>query len=200
MAQAYHLKFVNSTQKEYHFGVYQKFPNAPGVGDIAWQVRPMSKNGFNFVDWTMEYEVAVVQDEDGTYKPETSLPTTLGKAYEVKLVQGDILQIASSKDSVGKEEIKLKNGTNKKWPLGFLVSGSLIYVDNVDGGETANYEVHPTYYVAGFTDVRQGSLVDTDVEVSPVKVEFLNDFNTAKIECVNDGGKIIFKPPVYSKT
>ena len=124
------------------------------------------------------------------------VPATLGKAYEVKLVQGEVLQIAPTTISVDPMKIKLINKTDKILPLGFLLSGSLICMDKVDGGKTANYEANPTYYVAGFKDIRQGSSIDTDVEVLPVKVEYKNGFNTAKIESVNDCGGITFKPPV----
>lgn len=59
MAVNYTVRFKNLTPNAYHFAVYQKYPESPGLDSIAWQVRGLGPGATNRADWALKYEVAI---------------------------------------------------------------------------------------------------------------------------------------------
>ena len=62
----YKMTFENSTDQPWHFGVYQKNPESPGLTSVAWQVRGVppqegDKPSSAQVNWTMQYGICICQ-------------------------------------------------------------------------------------------------------------------------------------------
>lgn len=205
MSSHYHITCINSTDQSYHFGVYQTFPNSPGLKSVAWQVRGVPRKGevpsTGDIDWMMIYGVSIAKwDSDGKkYTGKQMVSAELGKAYQVKMTQGDIPTILPN-GTTSPGLIKFKNSTTHKLDMGFTLGGELITVQNVSGGQTINYEVHPTYYVACYRDIERGQLVDSGVEIGPVEIKYPNGYSKCDVEAAIVGGKYVLKNPVYRPT
>ena len=207
MGTRYHITCVNSTDKTYFFGVYQDFPDSPGLQSIAWQVRGVPPKGSSpstsSIDWTIQYGVSVANwDANGkSYTGQQIVDAELGFSYRVYLTQGEVPTIDPIPTGTTADgQIKFLNDTNKALDLGFTLDGRLIAVQNVSGGETINYVVHPTYYVACYRDIKQGQFVDTGVQLGPVTVAYGNGYAKCEVEAAVDGGRYILKDPVYVST
>ncbi len=205
MAANYHITCVNSTDKGNHFGVYQTYPNSPGLKSVAWKVRGVPPKGqipsTADIDWTLKYGVSIAKWEPNgkTYTGQQIANAELGKAYQVVMTEGDIPTIVQIPDK-GTEAglIQFKNNTNEPLDMGFTMDGSLISVQNVDGGATINFEVHPVYYVACYRNIREGQLVDSDIEIGPVEVKYEDGYTKCSVEAAVQAGKQILKDPVFA--
>lgn len=208
MSTCYHITCKNSTDESYHFGVYQTFPSSPGLKSVAWQVRGVPPKGelasTADIDWTMMYGISIAKwDSDGQkYTGKQVVSAELGKVYEVIITQGDIPTIhpiPTGTTSPGL--IKFKNNTDRKLDMGFTLSGELVTVQpSVYGGQTINYEVHPTYYVACYRDIERGQLVDSGLEIGPVEVKYQDGYSKCDVEAAIVDGKYLLKDPVYKPT
>ena len=127
MATSYTVHFKNSTNNAYHFAIYQKYPNSPGLESVAWQVRGLGPGATNRVDWTLDYQVAIADWDAnaGLYSGCQVVPADLGKVYEVVTLEGDIpvinkTPIKTTDDGL----IKLHNNTSpaKAVTLGFAMT------------------------------------------------------------------------------
>ncbi len=123
---SYTVHFKNSTQDAYHFAVYQKYPDCPGLDSVAWQVRGLGPGATNRVDWTLDYQVAIADWDTnaGQYSGCQVVPADWGKVYEVVTLEGDIpvvnkTPIKTTDDGL----IKLHNNTSpaKAVTLGLLL-------------------------------------------------------------------------------
>ena len=204
MASSYRVSCINSSDKSYHFGLYQTFPNSPGLRSVAWKVRGVPPKGqipsTADIDWTLNYGVAIAKfDRNGaSYTGLQIANAQLGKTYQVVMTDGDIPTIDQTPTgSTSGGLIAFKNNTDKAFDMGFAVDGSLVAVQNVAGGETINFDVHPTYYVATYRSIQLGQLVDSGVELGPVMVEYENGYTKAQVEATLQAGKRILKDPVY---
>jgi hypothetical protein len=199
MATTYNVRFLNNTEEAYHFAIYQAHPKAPGLKSVAFEVRRVPPNGKANATWDMTFGTAIA-DFDRNGEAWTGLQTRnaqLNKAYEVKLVDGDIPSITPS--PVGSTDggiILLKNATNRKLNVGFTIGGSLVGVQEVHGGETSEYYVHPTYYVAVYRNIKKGSMVDSGVVIGPVELKFADGYTSYSVEAAIDGGQYVLKDPV----
>jgi hypothetical protein len=199
MAQ-YQVRLVNNTPEAHYFAIYQKYPQVPGLTSVAFQVCGVGPGGTNLVTWNMNFGTAITE-----YNPNTMEWTSqqvkdadLGSAYEVKLVEGDIPTINSSPvGSAGDGIIQLTNATNRSLNVGFNVGGSLVAVQEVNGGETSEYYAHPTYYVALYRHIKKGSSVDHNISmVGPVQLKFDEGCTSYVVEAVFHVGRYILKDPV----
>ena len=75
---------------------------------------------------------------------------------------------------------------------------NLITVRTFHGGESVQFFVHPTYYVALFREIQVGELVTSDIAISPIQVKFDSGFKNATVTAVNDGGTYKLNAPEYS--
>ena len=61
-----HIKCINNTKESYFFGVYQEFPESPGLKSVAWQVRGVPPGGSipstSDITWTLTYGVSVAME------------------------------------------------------------------------------------------------------------------------------------------
>ena len=198
------LIFVNSTDKTCFYGVYQEFPESPGLQSVAWQVRAVPPKVTSAIDWTIQYGVAVANWDanDKSYTSQQIVNAKLGFTYKVSLMEGaipviDPVPTGPTTDGL----IQFENNTNKTLDLGFTLDGRLIAVQNVFGGELIICMVqHPSYYVACFRDIiKEGQFVDSrsGVQIGPVKVAYGNGYDKCEVEAAVSGGHYILKDPVY---
>ena len=193
MATRYIIDCANSTDKSYYFCVYQTFPRSPGLRSVAWQVRGIPPKGqapsTADVEWDMVYGVSILNWHK--YTGEQIVTAQLGKTYEVVMIEGTIpainpIPILSTETDSGL--IGFKNNTNKPLDMGFTIDGSLIAVQNVCGGETIFFDVHPTYYVACYRSLQKGQLVDSVVALSPVEVKYEDGYTYCEVEAAISNG------------
>ena len=202
-ATEYEIQFKNSSNNAYHFGVYQDYPKSPGLKSVVWQVRGLPKNSRNKITWQMNYGVAIAgwDKNDESYSGLQIVPAELGKAYQVNIQQVNIpgidhhpVQTDNHLESTN--QIKLHNNTSQKFDLGFALDGNLIAVTPSCGNQWANFIVHPSYYVALYRDVKLGKLIDSSIQVGPVKIEFDSGSRKVLVECVTELGRDILKQEI----
>jgi hypothetical protein len=199
MATTYNVHFVNNTKEAYHFAIYQKYPEAPGLKSVAFQVRGVPANGKADATWNMTFGTAITDfDPNGkNWTGQQIQNAQLGKQYEIKMVEGDIPTIdANPTGSASNGIILLRNATNRSLNVGFTIDRSLIAVQEVHGGETSEYYVHPTYYVAVYRNIKKGSMVDSGVVIGPVELKFADGYTSYSVEAAIDGGQYVLKDPV----
>ena len=199
MATQYNVLFKNNTEEAYHFAIYQEFPDAPGLRTLAFQVRGVPSEGTGVATWDMIFQTAVTKwDPDGEkFSGLQERSADLQKKYEVRMVDKDIPSINPEPVGIaGDGIILLKNETNKTLSLGFAIDRSLVGVQEVHAGETSEYYVHPTYYIAVYRNIQEGSMVDSGVVMGPVTLEFADGYTSYEVEAAIDGGKYILKNPV----
>ena len=203
-ATMYQVELVNSTSQPYHFAIYQKYPDSPGLQSVAWQIERLGHGAQETVCWKMQYSVAITDwDEiNNAYKGKQLVPAELKKTYEVKYADGDIPDISDSPTGdVSMGHIKLTNNTKENMKLGFGVDGKLIVIqDKVRPGESSEFYVHPTYYVACYHSIKYGQLVDAGVQLDPVELRFEDGYTAYKVEAINDGGVFRLNKPVPIST
>ena len=202
MSTSYTLRLKNSTGNAYHFAVYQKYPNSPGLESVAWQVRGLGPGASNRVDWSLNYQIAIADwdPNNGQFSGVQICPASLGMTYEVTTAQGDIPVINTTPVySTGPGLIKLQNNTKppQAVTMGFALSKDLVAVEKqVQAGECTEFSVHPTYYIACFREIKQGQLVSEGVKVGPVIVEFQDQFTDYTVEAATVAGRVVLKDPV----
>ena len=149
----------------------------------------------------MTYGVSIVNwhKYNGTYTGEQIVTAQLGKTYEVVLTEGTIPAINSIPICTETDSglIGFKNNTNRPLDMGFTIDGSLIAVQNVCGGETIFFDVHPTYYVACYRSLQRGQLVDSVVALSPVEVKYEDGYTYCEVEAAISNGTYGLKAPIY---
>ena len=193
----YKMTFLNGTDQPWHFGVYQKNPESPGLTSVAWQVRGVppqvgDKPSSAQVNWTMQYGICIANfDKDfNGYTGKQYAKANLGNIYQIVSNDG-IPSIDTTPTGVGSpDQIVLKNNTSspvQEVTMGFTVSDNILAVqDNVGGQEETIYRVHPTYYVACYRDISLGQLVDSGVAIGPVEVMYEAGATTATVEASKD--------------
>ncbi len=195
----YEIRFKNSTPTSRYFAVYQKFPNTPGLKSIAWKVVGIPPNGTTTTQWTMDFGVAIANWQTGPpgrgiYTEQQIVPAKLGQGYKIvpSPDDGDIPMINPTPvQKFGKQDadlIKLNNSTPQKMVAGFALAGNLLAVEGLSGGETSNFVVHPTYFVATYHSIKPGMMVDAGAQLTPVKVEFDQGATIVEVEATVDAG------------
>ena len=206
MATSYTVRFKNSTNNAYHFAVYQKYPDCPGLDSVAWQVRGLASGATGRVDWKLDYQVAIADwDADNSqYSGSQLKPASLGQVYEVKTTEGDIPSINPKPvKTTAPGLIKLLNNTNpaQAVTMGFAIGQKLVAAEKqVQAGEAAEFSVHPQYYIACYRDIKQGQLVSEGIELGPVTLEFKNEYTDYTVEATSDAGRIVLKDPVPTRS
>ena len=157
-------------------GFTQKYPNSPGLESIVWRENGLATGGQSEINWTMNYGVAITNFEGSNVTASQIVSGKLGNTYQVIIKDGitgiDSSPIASDGPA---SIVKLQNNTApaKKVDMGFSLDGDIITAQkDVGGKQASNYEVHPTYYVALFRNVKVGDLVTSDVTTAPQIIEY----------------------------
>ena len=204
MSMRYTLRFKNSTQNAYHFAVYQKYPNSPGLDSVAWQIQGLGPGATSRVDWSLDYQSAIVRWDanDSRYSGIQMQLAALGQSYKINTEDRDIPVISATPvGTTDPGQIKLKNNTNppQTMNLGLAIANKLVAaVKGVHSGESVKFRVHPKYYIACFCGIKEGQLVSDHegVELGPVTVEFKDEYIDYTVEVCCIAGRIVLKPPV----
>ena len=167
---------------------------------MVWQVRGLGPGAKNRVNWSLQYGVAITEwdPNEQTFSGVQIMDAELKKAYQVITEEEDIpvidpTSIEPAGLQLSSDQIKLHNDTSQKFHMGFSVDGNIIAVSQSTGNQWANFVVHPTYYVALYKSVKRGMLVDSDLQIGPVKVEFTDGNTNALVQCVSQNGKDILQ-------
>ena len=198
----YTVRFKNSTEHAYHFAVYQKYPNSPGLDSVAWQVRGLGPGATGRVDWKLDYQVAIADwdADNGQFSGSQLRTASLGQVYEVTTEETDIPNIKSKPvKTTGPGLIKLQNNTDPALAvtMGFAIDSKLVAVEKqVQAGEAAEFSVHPKYYVACYRDIKQGQLVSEAIELGVVTLEFKHENTDYSVEATSEAGRIVLLDPV----
>ena len=124
----------------------------------------------------------------------------MGKVYEVITQDSDIPVINTTPiDTTGNTLIKLRNSTKpaRKVTMGFAIDKSLVAAEkDVNAGESAEFSVHPEYYIACYRSIKQGQLVSAGIELGPVKLEFTDGYKAYKVEATDTNGRYKLQDPV----
>ena len=188
----YNLKFVNSSNDWWHFGVYQTFPDAPGLESIVWRENGLPTGSQAEIHWNMDYGVSITNFDGANVSAVQTISAQLGETYQVVIKDG-ITGIDSTPIAAGgpPDIVSLKNNTTpaKAIDMGFALNGSIIAAQKAVGGQqSSNYQVHPKYYVALFRNVQVGDLVTSDVTVAPIMVEYTQGNTHATVTAYIDAG------------
>ncbi len=196
----YVINFVNDTDENYYFAVYQTYPTSPGLTSIAWQVRRLPQRGSvpttSKVSWTMSYGISIANWDPNQkeYTGDQQQDAELSNTYEV-ISQGDFPTINPKpigKTSAG--QILFQNDTQPpnamSLDMGFTVGGNIIAVQpKVHSNENTLFNVHPSYYVALYRNIKLGQLVDSGVSVGPVEVVFKDGNTSIGVKAYMDAGQ-----------
>ncbi|CAG8441208.1 13848_t:CDS:2 [Ambispora leptoticha] len=188
----YFIDFINEVPDDtLTFGVYQTFPNTPGIDSVAWLRADVPEKGIAGVKFNETYCVVNADyfddNEKGRYKASQTFDTKLGTAWELiekdGVAQFDKRVSSSNADNL----IVIRNSSKTTASLGIGLSGKLsaikrkVYVDSV-----AAFKVTPTFYVGVFTDLEIGEIITDDVILANTKIVFDGD-NVATIRAYLTG-------------
>ncbi|CAG8441229.1 13850_t:CDS:10 [Ambispora leptoticha] len=145
------------------FGLYMKYPKAPGLNNIAWLKADVPEKGMAGVSFKKEYSVisAYYNDEDqiGVYNSRQIFKTELGKEWTLtkyrKIAQFEKTTTYSGNPNV----ISIQNKSGNLAHLGIGIDGRLACVKPVyDGAKTA-FKVNETYFVGVFNELVEGQVI-----------------------------------------
>ena len=193
----YYMKFVNQTNDWWHFGVYQTFPESPGLESVVWKEEGVPTGGQSEISWKMDYGVSITNFNGKNVAAKQIVSANLGCDYQVITKDGIIgIDSAAISTSEPADIIALTNNTNPATPvdMGFALDGAIIaFNGNVGGKQSSNYQVHSKYYVALFRDVKVGDLVTSDISVAPIVVEYQQGNTHATVTAFIDAGNTLTK-------
>ena len=200
----YSIRFINDTDQDYYFAIYQDFPDSPGLRSIAWQVRRLPRRGSapttSKVSWTMSYGISIANwdSDEKEYTGEQQQDADLDNTYEV-INRDDFPSI--NPESIGRTaegQILFKNNTKPPnamdLDMGFTVAGNIVAVQpKVHSLEATIFDVHPSYYVALYRKIKLGQLVDSGVVVGPVDVKFTDGKTRKSVSAYMNAGQYKLK-------
>ena len=97
-------------------------------------------------------------------------------------------------------QINFKNNTQTTLKMGFCLNDKVIAVnpDGVEAGNTMQYQVHPTYYMACYRNIQQGQLITSDQALGPVTVKFPSGSTKATVKAGVENGQNKLEDPKYT--
>ena len=199
----YTIHLANDTDTSYSFGIYQEYPDSPGLLSVVWKVKGLPAKGAaptrDMVEWDMNYGLATTfKDSKDVFHAKQTIRADLGTTWQIAPDANGTAAIKSlAVAAKNPAQIVVKNNMGEGISAGFTLADNLITVRIFHGGESVNFFVHPTYYVALFRQVKVGQLVTSNIATSPVKIEF-GSFKTASVTAVNHGGTYKLTGPKYS--
>ena len=166
-------------------------------------VAPVPAKGEGSGHFNLTYGTALSHKVANMWSISQKRPAIMGKEYHVVFEDSNIPSIDSKPIGPAGEEnqIELVNNTNVPLGLGFTLSGDLLVVqENVKGNEAAQFNVHPTYYIALFRSIKKGQMVDSAVVIGPVVLRYKDGYTAAEVSVVIDNGKTVLQDPVLVAT
>jgi hypothetical protein len=95
-------------------------------------------------------------------------------------------------DSLGSDNhISIENSSKHKANVGIGMDKVLTaVVPNVPGNVTEDFNIHPTYYVSAYQDLKIGQIVDSVGRIGePIKLDFPN-YKSATVTLEQDGDSL----------
>ena len=202
----YEIECVNSTEESYHFVCYVAHP-FERVDTVAWQVVGVPRKGAipsrSRLLWRLECGVAIAfwDKTDEKYCVCQTIDARPGIIYEVAMSEEgcDIPVLSESKRKAAPGMLWLMNATKEPLDLGFTISGKLVVVERVMGGEVFMYNMPYAYWVLCVRNrsMKEGQVLNTSMALGPVEVQFDNGYTKCKVEASNDSGKYTLKGPEF---
>lgn len=166
--------------EDWTFAIFDKPPQTD-LTSVAWQIAyvPRQQSGGisqATIRWTLDYGVALCNFDQGSkiYSSLETVPAYPGNAYQVITnPDGNPYIPGKPTGTAGERLIILKNNTNKTYNLGFTIANNVLVVKaGADGNVSADFEVHPTYFVSCFRELQEGQTISSDLEIPPVKLVY----------------------------
>lgn len=192
----YSVGFQNLTDRTWTMGVYQTIPNQHGMDSVSWQQTTASKGGFSGVQFDVRYNVALATySQSGGrafYSTSQLLGADLGTAWEI-VVRDNVAQLIPA-GAAGSAEILVRNNSNNAASPGIGMSGSpSVFVRSLAIGETASFQVTPTYYVGLFTELKKGEVISTNVSFGPLRLQYPTGETNATLTATMDGNAVVLR-------
>ena len=207
-ARIFTLKFQNTTDRPWHFAVYQKFNADHKISSVAWQVIRLapqlgcSPPTEDQLSWKQNYGVCTVDydKERQKYLTNQLVPAKVGRHYHV--VSSNHIPIISEEFEEEMSHhhniIVFQNKTNdpvRSLSMGFAMDNKLIAAEQDVGGQMKmSYTANLTYYIACYHHIEVGQLVDEGVTIGPIKIDYESENCTHTIRIHKDySGKYLLQ-------
>ncbi|EIF8947090.1 hypothetical protein RAL73_003321 [Vibrio cholerae] len=192
----YTIDFENKTNETWTFCVYQTLPESPGLDSVSWKQTTIPKSGISGVEWDINYLVALASYKQkggkGVYHASQSLATELGKKWEAIFDDG-VQQLIESGDTTA-GQLLIENKSDHLANFGIGMDGDIALVKkNVYSGNSAQFSVKPTYWVAIYKDLTQGEVISGNQIHGPLKVTFEGGQTDKKFIAKIQGNRFIFE-------
>jgi rhizosphere induced protein len=191
----YSVDFQNSTPDTWTLSVYQTLPSSPGLKSVSWKQTTVPKNGESGVQWDISYLVGIAnykqQGGKGVYKASQKLSTQLGSKWACRFL--DNTQQLFEIGSTAAGQVVIENQSGDFANLGIGMDGDLALVQSdVYSGNSAQFEVTPTYWVALYKDVVQGEVISGNQIHGPIKTVFPSGVTQLTYEAYVDEKQFVF--------
>jgi rhizosphere induced protein len=191
----YSIDFQNSTPDTWTLSVYQTLPSSPGLKSVSWKQTTVPKSGESGVQWNISYLVGIAnykqQGGKGVYKASQKLSTQLGSKWACRFL--DNTQQLFENGSMAAGQVVIENQSGDFANLGIGMDGDLALVQSdVYSGNSAQFEVTPTYWVALYKDVVQGGVISSNQIHGPIQAVFPSGVTRLTHEASVDGKQFVF--------
>jgi hypothetical protein len=192
------VDFNNETDRTWSIVVYQTIQNSIGLDSVDWISGRVPPHGCCTLEWVEEYAVALAEHSQdtslGIYRPFQVLTTPLGYEWDIIYKDG-VQQLAMIQalptDLQDHILINNKSGLEANPGIGMAGRGS-VYKRNVLNNASAQFKVSPTYWVGLFRDIQHGEVISINVEVDPIKLQFVEGVNVATLTATREGDSLEF--------
>lgn len=204
MSTQYYVTFYNDTDRTWIMVLYQIYPGATELESLAWKMTTVPPSGSSGMSWTESNNVGLASyrqaNPNAVYEAIQVLETELGTEWEIVFQDGvQQLKYEGTLASDMGDHVLIHNKSG-------LVSAPCVGMDgiicvgrhDVLSNVSTLFKVTPTYWVGLFEDVQSGEVINNNVEVGPLQLDFSGGANAAKITAVRKGESIVFGPPEYS--
>jgi hypothetical protein len=190
----YYIDFENQTDQVWTMGVYQTFPDSPGLDSVVWKQTTAPPDGSTGVSWEITYNSVLANYQQfgglGVYKSSQTKETVLGKKWKIVMSQNVQQLILDGDFTEGELLISNQSGLLASPGIGMSGTGSA-FKQNIVSGSAAQFKVTPTYWAALFNNVVLGEVISGNVIVGPLQVVFPKGMNGATLSADLDGQSIV---------
>lgn len=198
----YTVDFINSTPDTWTLAVYQTLPSSPGLVSVSWKQTTVPRSADSGVQWSIDYLVGLPDYQQigpkGVYKGGQKLATNLGQKWAARFESG--AQQLFPIGSAGKGQVIIDNQSGSLADLAIGMDGDFALVQKgVYSGNSAQFEVTPTYWVALFKDVVKGEVISGGQVHGPLQAKFSSGVTKITYKAYIDGNTFIFEDSLGQK-
>lgn len=192
----YTVNFANETPDKWTMCVYQELPGSTGLDSVAWKQTTVPTQGESGVQWSIQYLACLANYQQtggrGVYKASQKLGTDLGKKW--KCIYNENVQELQSDGTTTDGQLLILNESLKLANLGIGMDGDISLVKkSVYSGNSAQFTVKPTYYVALFKDLTKGEVISGNQIHGPLKIVFDGGQETKDYVAKIEGQTFVFE-------